>query len=239
MRVRSASPIISYACAHTASHSSTLTVPVPRSLPAPQVPAAHLRRIGRAHQDGEAPTCGAQELQVMSALVWGCPKPVRWPTVDAAGVGAHGRRALSCPPPRPTVKAARLSAWAALGGSGRLGASSPRGGAGSATASARRPPLVVDPLPRLGPGPRARGGGHARLGGGRWQSRPTTLSQGPCRGKAAAPEEGAGGRAVAAARASRRAAATAEENCCHGAPPSAAATPRRVHWHPPRGRKPL
>ena len=74
----------------------------------------------------------------MSALVWGCPKPVRWPTVDAAGVGAHGRRALSCPP-RPTVKAARLSAWAALGGSGRLGASSPRGGAGSATASARRP----------------------------------------------------------------------------------------------------
>ena len=91
----------------------------------------------------------------------------------------------------------------------------------------------VGPAALLTPGPRARGGGHARLAGGRWQSRPTTLSQGPCHGKAAAPEEGAGGRAVAAARASRRAAATAEENCCHGAPPSAAATPRRVHWHPP------
>ena len=56
----------------------------------------------------------------MSALVWGCPKPVRWPIVDAAGVGAHGRRALSCPPPVPLSKppaCPRGRLWAALGGS--------------------------------------------------------------------------------------------------------------------------
>ena len=193
----------------------------------------------------------------MSALVWGCPKPVRCPTVDAAGVGAHGRRALSCTRPITLSKAARLSAWAALGGSRRLGASSPRGGAGSATASARHPwphcwwstHCLLAQVARasrrqcwasrpLTPGPRARSGGHARLAGGRWQSRPTTLSQGPCHGKAAAPEEGAGGRAVAAARASRRAAATARGELLPRrdtarVPPSAAATPRRVHWHPP------
>ena len=89
----------------------------------------------------------------MSALVWGCPKPVRWPIVDAAGVGAHGRRALSCPPPshcqsRPLVR---------VGGSGRLWAA-------RRIVATRRgrlrhclgppplaPLLVVDPLP-LGPG---------------------------------------------------------------------------------------
>ena len=49
-------------------------------------------------------------------LLLGGPKPARWPTVGAAGVGAHGRRALSCTRPVATAKAARC-AWAALGGS--------------------------------------------------------------------------------------------------------------------------
>ena len=55
---------------------------------------------------------GAPDL----VLLLGGPKPARWPTVGAAGVGAHGRRALSCTRPVAMAKAARCT-WAALGGS--------------------------------------------------------------------------------------------------------------------------
>lgn len=48
-------------------------------------------------------------------LLLGGPKPARWPTVGAAGVGAHGRRALSCTRPVAMAKAAAAPGrlWAA------------------------------------------------------------------------------------------------------------------------------
>ena len=48
-------------------------------------------------------------------LLLGGPKPARRPTVGAAGVGAHGRRALSCTRPVAMAKAAAAPGrlWAA------------------------------------------------------------------------------------------------------------------------------
>ena len=108
-------------------------------------------------------------------LLLGGPKPARWPTVGAAGVGAHGRRALSCTRPVATAKAARC-AWAALGGSAHR-----RHEEGPATHCLGPPPLA--PLPEVGPevarasrrqcwpaaplAPRARSGGRAHSAGSR------------------------------------------------------------------------
>ena len=86
-------------------------------------------------------------------LLLGGPKPARWPTVGAAGVGAHGRRALSCTRPITLSKAARLSAapgclWAA-----RHIVATRRGRLRHCLVPPPLAPLpVVDPLPRLGPG---------------------------------------------------------------------------------------
>ena len=46
---------------------------------------------------------GAPDL----VLLLGGPKPARWLTIGAAGVGAHGRRALSCTRPSLRVLAAQ------------------------------------------------------------------------------------------------------------------------------------
>ena len=86
-------------------------------------------------------------------LPLGGPKPARWPTVNAAGVGAHGRRALSCTRPVAMAKAARLPAapgwlWAA-----RHIVATRRGRPRHCLGPPPLAPLrVVDPEARLDPG---------------------------------------------------------------------------------------
>ena len=83
-------------------------------------------------------------------LLLGGPKPARWPTVGAAGVGAHGRRALSCTRPVAMAKATAAPGrlWAA-----RHIVATRRGRLRHCLGPPPLAPLLaVDPLPRLGPG---------------------------------------------------------------------------------------
>jgi hypothetical protein len=60
-------PLVSTRSPHAAASSLALTVPFPRSLPAPQVPAAHLWRALVELIDGDVHLLGAQVQQVTSA----------------------------------------------------------------------------------------------------------------------------------------------------------------------------